>query len=262
MNGSMRTSASGMAAQQKMIDVIANNLANVNTTAFKRSRVSFEDVLYETLEGARIVNYQGAQTVSPVQIGKGVRVGAVLRLESEGAPEQTSRPLDVAIEGDGYFQVQRPDGTTAYTRDGSFNISDQGQLTTKEGYLLLPGITIPTDATGVTIASNGTVSAQQTAQSAAVEIGRIETARFLNPSGMLALGENLYQGTPASGDPILGFPQDEGFGQLTQGSLETSNVEIVQEMTDMIAAQRAYEINAKAITTAEAMMQATNDIVR
>ena len=143
MNGSMRTSASGMAAQQRMIDVIANNLANVNTTAFKRSRVSFEDVLYETLEGARIVNYQGAQTVAPVQVGKGVRVGAILRLETQGSPEATQRPLDVAIEGDGFFQVQRPDGSTAYTRDGSFNISDQGQLTTKDGYMLLPGVTVP-----------------------------------------------------------------------------------------------------------------------
>jgi flagellar basal-body rod protein FlgG len=262
MNGSMRTSASGMAAQQRMIDVIANNLANVNTTAFKRSRVSFEDVLYETLEGARIVNYQGAQTVSPVQVGKGVRVGAILRLESQGSPEPTNRPLDVAIEGDGYFQVQRPDGTTAYTRDGSFNISDQGQLTTKEGYLLLPGVTVPPDASGITISANGTISVQQAGQTQAVELGRIEVARFLNPSGMIALGENLYQSTPASGDALLGFPQDDGFGQLTQGSLETSNVEIVQEMTDMIAAQRAYEINAKAIKTAEDMMQATNDIVR
>jgi flagellar basal-body rod protein FlgG len=258
----MRTSASGMAAQQRMIDVIANNLANVNTTAFKRSRVSFEDVLYETLEGARIVNYQGAQTVAPVQVGKGVRVGAIMRLEAQGAPETTQRPLDVAVEGDGYFQVQRPDGTTAYTRDGGFTISDQGQLTTSEGYLVLPGITVPADASGVTISPNGTVSVIQAGASAETEIGRIEVARFLNPSGLLAIGENQLQATTASGDPILGFPQDEGFGRLNQGALESSNVEIVQEMTDMIAAQRAYEINAKAIKTAEDMMSATNEIIR
>ena len=262
MNSSMRTSASGMAAQQRMIDVIANNLANVNTTAFKRSRVSFEDVLYETLEGARVVNYQGSQTVAPVQVGKGVRVGAILRLETQGSPEATQRSLDMAIEGDGFFQVQRPDGSTAYTRDGGFNISDQGQLTTKEGYMVLPGVTVPTDASGLTVSANGTVSVQQAGATTATEIGRIEIARFLNPSGMIAMGENLYQYTPASGDPMLGFPQDQGFGQLTQGSLESSNVEIVQEMTDMIAAQRAYEINAKAIKSAEDMMQVTNDIVR
>ena len=262
MNGSMRTSASGMAAQQRMIDVIANNLANVNTTAFKRSRVSFEDVLYETLEGARVVNYQGTQTVAPLQVGKGVRVGAILRLETQGSPESTQRLLDVAIGGDGYFQVQRPDGSTAYTRDGGFNISDQGQLTTKDGYLLLPGVTVPADASGLAISANGTVSVLQSGQTQSVELGRVELARFLNPSGMLALGENMYQATPASGDPMLGFPQDQGFGQLTQGSLESSNVEIVQEMTDMIAAQRAYEINAKAIKSVQDMMQATNDLIR
>lgn len=262
MNSSMRTSASGMAAQQRMIDVIANNLANVNTTAFKRSRVSFEDVLYETLQGSRVVNYQGSETVGPVQVGKGVRVGAIVRLQTQGAPENTQRPLDVAIEGDGYFQVQRPDGSTAYTRDGSFTISDQGQLTTNGGYLVLPGVTVPPDASGVTISANGTVSVQSATASTATEIGRIELARFLNPSGLLAIGENQYQVSTASGDAILGFPQDEGFGTTQQGMLESSNVEIVQEMTDMIAAQRAYEINAKAITTAEDMMQATRDIIR
>jgi len=262
MNGSMRTSASGMAAQQRMIDVIANNLANVNTTAFKRSRVSFEDVLYETIEGSRVVNYQGSQTVAPVQVGQGVRVGAIMRLDTQGSPEVTQRPLDVAVEGDGYFQVQRPDGSTAYTRDGSFTISDQGQITTSDGYLLMPGITVPSDASNVSISSNGTVSVQQGTNAAQTEIGRVELARFLNSSGLQASGQNLYQSSPASGDPILGYAQDEGFGQLTQGSLETSNVEIVTEMTDMIAAQRAYEINAKAITTAENMMQATNDIIR
>ncbi|MBI5170859.1 MAG: flagellar basal-body rod protein FlgG [Candidatus Eisenbacteria bacterium] len=262
MNGSMRTSASGMAAQQRMIDVIANNLANVNTTAFKRSRVSFEDVLYETLEGSRIVNYQASQTVGPVQVGKGVRVGAIMRLQAQGAPENTQRPLDVAIEGEGFFQLQRPDGSTAYTRDGSFTISDQGTLTTSGGYQLLPGVTVPPDASGITISANGTVSVRTSGAVQEVEIGRLELARFLNPSGLLAIGENQYAASPASGDPILGYGQDDGFGRLSQGMLESSNVEIVQEMTDMIAAQRAYEINAKAIKAAEDMMQATHDIIR
>ncbi len=262
MNTSLRTSASGMAAQQRMIDVIANNLANVNTTGFKRSRVSFEDVLYETLQGARIVNYQGTETVGPVQIGKGVRVGAIVRLHEQGAPENTQRPLDIAIEGEGFLQVQRPDGSTAYTRDGNLQISDQGQLVTNGGYLVLPGVSVPADASDITISANGTVSVLTAGASTQVEIGRIELARFLNPTGLLALGENQYQATTASGEPLLGYAQDEGFGRVMQGMLESSNVEIVQEMTDMIGAQRAYELNAKAIRTAEDMMQATNDIVR
>ena len=262
MNTSLRTSASGMAAQQRMIDVIANNLANVNTTGFKSSRVSFEDVLYETLQGARIVNYQGTETVGPVQVGKGVRIGAIVRLHMQGAPENTQRPLDVAVEGEGFLQVQRPDGSTAYTRDGNLQISDQGQLVTNGGYLVLPGITIPADASNVTISATGTVSVLSSGSSTQVEIGRLELARFLNPTGLLAIGENQYQATSASGDALLGYAQEDGFGRVMQGMLESSNVEIVQEMTDMIGAQRAYELNAKAIRTAEDMMQATNDIVR
>ncbi len=262
MNSSLRTSASGMQAQQRMIEVIANNLANVNTTGFKRSKVSFEDVLYETVQGARAVNYAGSDTLAPQQVGKGVRVGAILRLHTQGAPEATDRPLDVAIDGDGFFQVQKPDGSTAYTRDGGFTISDTGTLVTKAGYQLLPAITIPRDATGVAISPSGVVSVTGAGSSTPTDVGHLELVRFLNPNGLLALGENLYEGTESSGESITGAPQEEGFGRLIQGSLESSNVEIVQEMTDMIQAQRAYEINAKAITTTESMMQATNDIVR
>jgi flagellar basal-body rod protein FlgG len=262
MNSSMRTSASGMIAQQRMIDVIANNLANVNTTGFKRSRISFEDMLYETVRDAHVVNYEGSQTTGPLQVGKGVRIGAILRLHSQGAPETTQRPLDVAIEGEGLFQVRRADGSTAYTRDGSFTISDSGMLVTSAGYVVLPGLTIPTDATGISISPNGMVSVQSAGQSGPTEVGQIELARFLNPNGLESAGENLYLETTASGEPILGVPQEEGLGRLLQGALEASNVEIVQEMTDMIAAQRAYEINAKAIRASEDMMQATNDLIR
>jgi flagellar basal-body rod protein FlgG len=258
----MRTSASGMMAQQRMIDVIANNLANVNTTAFKRSRVSFEDMLYETVRNSQVVNYEGSETVGPVQIGKGVRIGAILRLHNQGAPETTERPLDLAIEGEGFFQVLRADGTNAYTRDGSFSISDSGTLVNNAGYAVQPGVAIPHDATGVTISQTGVVSVTTAGATTPTEIGRVELARFLNPNGLVSLGENLYGETPASGEPITGFAQDEGFGRLLQGSLESSNVEIVQEMTDMIAAQRAYEINAKAVRAGEEMMQATNDIIR
>jgi flagellar basal-body rod protein FlgG len=262
MDSSLRTSASGMIAQQRMIDVIANNLANVNTTAFKRSRVSFEDVLYETVQGARVTNPQTAETVGPVQIGKGVRVGAVLRLHLEGSPENTQRPLDVAIQGDGFYQVQRSDGTTGYTRDGGFTLSDTGTIVTKDGHALLPEITVPPDSTAVTLSPNGVVTVNTAGSTTPTEIGRVELARFLNPNGLLAVGQNEYLETLASGEPVTSFPDEEGMGQLLQGALESSNVEIVQEMTDMIAAQRAYEINAKAIQASDEMMQATHDLIR
>jgi flagellar basal-body rod protein FlgG len=257
----MRTSASGMTAQQRMIDVIANNLANVNTNGFKRSRVSFEDVLYETVQGDRIVHQPGSQTIGPVQIGKGVRIAAVLRLHTQGAPESTMRPLDLAVEGDGFFQVQRPDGSTAYTRDGSFSLSDTGALVTSGGDLVLPGVTVPEDATGLAISPTGVVSVTS-GDGSPTEVGRIELARFLNPTGLLSVGANLLVESAASGEPIVGLPMDEGFGRLLAGSLESSNVEIVQEMTDMIAAQRAYEINAKAIRAGEEMLDATTDLIR
>jgi flagellar basal-body rod protein FlgG len=262
MNSSLRTSASGMMAQQRMIDVIANNLANVNTTGFKRSRVSFEDVLYETVAAARDVGGEHTETVGPIQFGKGVRIAAVLRLHSQGTPEQTGRPLDVTLDGDGFFQVQRPDGSTAYTRDGSFSLSESGTLVTNGGEVVEPGIIIPQDASSISIGEDGTVSVMQAGSSTPSDVGKIELARFLNANGLSAIGENQYQQTEASGEPITGFAQEDGFGRMIQGSLESSNVEIVQEMTDMIAAQRAYEINARAISAAEQMMQATNDLIR
>jgi flagellar basal-body rod protein FlgG len=262
MNSGLRTAASGMVAQQRMVDVIANNLANVNTIGFKRSRVNFEDVLYESVQGPRVVNYTSAGKLSAIQVGKGVRVSAVQRMHAQGSPEQTDRPLDVAIEGEGFFQIERPDGKIAYTRDGSFTLSDSGTLVTEGGYTVQPGITIPTDATEITISPNGTVSVVAQGTSSASEVGRIEIARFLNPMGLESLGENQYAESSASGQPATGFPQDEGFGRLAQGALEASNVEIVQEMTDMIAAQRAYEINAKAIKAGDEMMQQANEIIR
>jgi flagellar basal-body rod protein FlgG len=251
-----------MMAQQRMIDVIANNLANVNTTGFKRSRVSFEDVLYESVQGAQVVNYAGAETTGPIQIGKGVRIAAVLRMHGQGTPENTQRPLDVSIQGDGLFQVQRPDGTLAYTRDGAFTLSENGTLVTTGGYLVVPEITIPPDAGGVSISPSGVVSVTVAGSATPVEVGRLELARFLNPTGLVAIGENQYVVSEASGEPIVGYAQEAGFGQLLQGTLEGSNVEMVQEMTDMIAAQRAYEINARAIKAAEEMLRATDDLLR
>lgn len=262
MNASLRTSASGMISQQKMIDIIANNIANVNTTAFKRSRASFQDVLYETVQGTRIASGLGNETVGPIQIGRGVRMAAALRFHSQGAVEITDRPLDVAVQGDGFFQVQRPDYTIAYTRDGNFNLSDTGALITNDGYMVMPGIFIPMDATGVTIAPSGMVTVTSQGSTDPIDVGRIELARFVNSSGLLSIGENEYLETPASGEPMVGLPDENGFGRLLQGALEASNVEIVQEMTDMIAAQRAYEINARAIRVGDDMMQMTNDLIR
>jgi flagellar basal-body rod protein FlgG len=251
-----------MIAQQRMIDVIANNLANVNTTGFKRSRVSFQDVLYETVQGIRLGGDLGNETVGPVQLGRGVRVAAALRFHSQGAVELTQRPLNLAIEGDGFFQIQRPDMTVAYTRDGSFTLSDTGTVITNDGYMALPGIFVPVDATGITISPSGLVTVTTNGGTDPIEVGRLELARFVNPSGLLAIGENQYLETPASGEPLLGNPDELGFGRLLQGALEASNVEIVQEMTDMIAAQRAYEINARAIRAGDDMMQVTNDLIR
>jgi len=262
MNSSLRTSASGMLAQQRMIDVIANNLANVNTTGFKRSRVSFEDVLYETVREARESDGQTHEMLAPVQIGKGVRIAGVLRLHTQGSPETTQRPLDLSVEGEGLFQVQRPDGSIAYTRDGNFTLDASGTMVTNGGYVVLPGITLPNDASEISIAPNGAVTARLPGGSEPTEVGRIELARFLNPSGLTAIGENQYLASEASGEAMTGSPGEDGFGRVLQGTLETSNVEMVQEMTDMIAAQRAYEINAKAVRAGEEMMQAFHDVIR
>lgn len=260
MNPGMRTSASGMIAQQKMVDVIANNLANVNTTGFKRSRAAFEDVLYETVQGPRSPN--GEAVIGGMQIGHGVRLAAVTRVHGQGGPEMTGRPLDLAIEGEGFFQVELPEGEIAYTRDGSFTLSDGGQLVTKNGYALMPGVVIPPDATAVTISSTGMVSVNIGNEAQTVDLGRIELARFANPTGLMATGGNFYMESTASGTPQTGFPEESGFGRILQGTLESSNVEVVQEMTDMIAAQRAYEINARAIRAAEDMMRSIDDLIR
>lgn len=252
-----------MIAQQTRIDAIANNLANVNTPGFKRSRVTFEDMLYETLQNSGIVNYDSAASVAPVQVGRGVRLATIQRIHTQGAPEPTQRPLDLAIEGVGFFQVLRPDGTTAYTRDGSFSVSDTGTLVTHSGYSVVPGVTIPPEAFTLTISPDGTVSARVGGDGGDVELGRLELARFVNSTGLSSIGENLYVATAASGPALTGFGQENGFGRILQGMLETSNVEIVQEMVDMIAAQRAYEVNSRAIRTADEMIEtATNGLLR
>lgn len=263
MDPALRAAATGMQAQQTRTDVIANNLANVNTTGFKRSRAHFQDLLYQTVQGPATLGSRDVQQLPAIQIGRGTRLDGVQRMDAQGTLEQTGRPLDVAIEGDGYFQVQLPNGTIAYTRDGSLQISDQGVLVTNDGYSLQPPIKVPPESSSVTISTTGVVTAQTTGSAgASQEIGRIELARFANPAGLEAMGGNLYGETPASGQPVRGFPQDNGFGRVAQGYLESSNVEIVQEMVDMISAMRAYEINSKAIKNSEDMAQVANSLLR
>ena len=263
MDPSLRTAATGMRAQQIRTEVIANNLANVNTTAFKRSRAHFEDLLYQTVQGSTTIGAPEAGTTPAIQVGRGVRLSAVQRLHSAGAVEQTGRPFDLAIEGDGFFQVQLPNGEVGYTRDGGFTVSDQGMLVTQGGYTVVPGVQIPDDASNVLISRTGIVSVERAGNAQdQTEVGRIELARFANPSGLVSLGENLYSQSPASGEPILGFPQEDGMGRLLQGVLEASNVEIVQEMVDMITSMRAYEINSKSIRNSEQMAEIASGLVR
>ena len=262
MDPALRAAATGMRAQQIRVEVIANNLANVNTTAFKRSRAHFEDLLYQTRQSASAIEGGDAGVTEAVQVGRGTRLAAVQRVNGQGPIEQTDRPLDLALEGEGYFQVQLPDGTLAYTRDGSFTISDQGTLVTHGGYTVSPGIVIPTDAAAFSVSRMGIFSAISAGDAIPVEVGRLELARFANAPGLLALGENLFQETAASGEPLTGFAQDPGFARIIQGSLEASNVEIVQEMVDMITAMRAYEINSKAVQSAEQMSEIANNLQR
>ncbi len=262
MDPSLKTAATGMAAQQTRIDVIANNLANVNTPGFKRSRAHFEDLLYQTVQGEQRLGTAEADTAPAIQIGRGTRLSGIQRVHEQGTLEITQRPLDVAVDGEGFFQVRRPDGTIAYARDGSFTISDQGVIVTSGGYALLPETRVPEDVTDVGVSRTGIITGSSASQAEPVEIGRVELARFPNAPGLNALGENLFAETAASGQPILGNPQEDGFGRLVQGALESSNVEVVQEMVDMIAALRAYEINAKAVQASEDMADVTNQMVR
>ncbi len=245
----------GLDAQQTNIDVISNNLANVSTNGFKRSRPVFEDLLYQTLRQPGAQSSQQTQLPSGLQLGTGVRPVAVERIFTQGNVQQTGNNLDVAISGKGMFQILTPDGTTAYTRDGSFQVDSQGQVVTSSGYSIQPALTIPSNAQTITIAKDGTVSVTQPGSSTPTQIGSIQLAGFINPAGLQSVGENLFQETAASGAPSANTPGTNGLGVLNQGYVETSNVNVVEEMVNMIQAQRAYEINSKAITTSDQMLQ-------
>jgi flagellar basal-body rod protein FlgG len=257
------TAATGMVGQQLNIDTIANNLANVNTTGFKKSRVNFQDLVYETIRPAGSENAAGVTLPEGIQVGHGARPSAIAKLFTPGAAIQTGQPLDLYIEGDGFFQVELADGTTAFTRDGSFKINQEGTVLTADGYELTPGIAIPTDAELITVTPDGNVLARVPGQTSPQAIGTIELARFSNPAGLDArLGHNLLLETDASGPATTGTPGLDGVGTVAQGFLENSNVQVVEEILQLIIAQRAYEANSKVITTSDDMLQVANQIKR
>lgn len=252
---SLWISKTGLDAQQTQMDVISNNLANVSTSGYKRSRAVFEDLLYQTMRQPGAQSSQQTQLPSGLQIGTGVRPVATERIFTQGNLQQTSNDKDVAIQGPGFFQVQMPDGTTAYTRDGSFQMDSQGQLVTSSGFLVQPAITIPADAQSMTIGRDGTVSVTLPGTPQPTQVGELQLATFINPAGLEARGENLYVETGASGTANSNTPGTNGSGLLSQGYVETSNVNVVEELVNMIQTQRAYEINSKAITTSDQMLQ-------
>ena len=253
--------ATGMMAQQLNVEVISNNIANMNTTGFKRQRAEFEDMLYQTMQRPGTTT-SSAGTIAPmgIQIGVGVKPNAVGRVTQQGNIVQSGNQYDLAISGAGYLQVLLPSGETAYTRAGNLGINADGQLVTADGFQIQPSIAIPADATSVTIAKDGTVTAQEPGQTAPTSVGQLELATFINPAGLDAQGDNLFKETAASGAPQTSTPGSSGYGTLMQGFLETSNVNAVEEISALIVAQRAYEMNAKVITASDEMLQTTTNL--
>lgn len=257
----LNIAATGMLAQQLNVEVIANNISNMTTTAYKRQRAEFQDLLYQDERRVGSTSSDNGEIVpSGIQLGLGVRTAAVYRMSGQGQIVTTDNKLDLAIRGRGYFQVELPDGQTAYTRAGSFQLSPEGEIVTASGYTVLPGITIPTDALDITINSSGEVQVTLPSQVQPQVVGQLEFASFPNEVGLQALGDSMYAETPASGAPTTGVPGSVGFGTVLQGFLESSNVDAVQEITNLIRAQRAYEMNSKVIETTDQMLQTTTQL--
>jgi flagellar basal-body rod protein FlgG len=250
----------GMETQQTAMDVISNNLANVSTGGFKRARPVFQDLLYQTVRQPGAQSSQQTELPSGLQLGTGVKTVATERMFDQGNLQQTNNPLDVAINGSGFFQVLMPDGTTGYSRDGSFQTNNQGQLVTASGYPIQPAITIPANALTVTIGADGTVSVTQPGSTATTQVGTLQLATFINNAGLQSLGDNLYSETSASGNAATNTPGSNGTGTLQQGYIETSNVNVVEEMVNMIQTQRTYELNSKAISTSDQMLQTLSQL--
>lgn len=247
--------ASGMHAETLNMDVISNNLANINTTGFKKSRAEFQDLIYQTLREPGARSTISTEIPTGIQIGLGVKPVAVNKIFSQGNFKLTSSPLDIVIEGDGFFQVTMPDGTIGYTRDGGFSKDSTGRVVTNDGNPLEPAVTIPADAISITFGSDGTISILRPGETEATEVGTLQLVKFINPAGLKSLGKNLYLNTSSSGDPIQGTPGLEGLGTVAQGYKEMSNVDIVEELVSMIISQRAYETNSKAIRAADQMLK-------
>jgi flagellar basal-body rod protein FlgG len=258
----LQTSATGMSAQQMNIDNIANNLANVNTSGFKRSTMNFQDLIYQKLAQAGAPAAEGIQQPVGLQIGLGIRPISTHKAYIQGVLMQTENPLDIAIEGDGFFQVTMPDGSMAYTRDGAFKIDREGNIVTSNGFKLEPAITIPQGSTSVSVGLDGTVTVMTPGQNEPQEVGKIQLALFANPAGLENIGKNLLKETGASGSPVVGPAGEEGMGTLAAGFLEASNVDVVKEMVEMIRAQRAYQLNSRVIRGADEMLQTVADIKR
>lgn len=255
MMRSLWTSKTGMEAQQTQLDAISHNLANASTNGYKKSHVVFEDLMYQNLRQAGAASTEQTTLPTGLQVGLGTRAVANVRSFTQGNLQQSGNSLDVAIQGNGFLQVQMPDGTTGYTRDGSLQVDAQGQLVTNNGYPVLPGITVPTDAQTVTIGTDGTVSATLPGQATPQTLGQLQLASFVNPAGLDPKGQNLYAETAASGTANVGAPGSNSLGTLRQGFVETSNVNVVEELIGMIQTQRAYELNSKAIQTSDQMLQ-------
>jgi len=252
---SLWTAKTGLEAQQFNVDVISNNLANVTTNGFKRQRPVFQDLLYQTLRQPGAQSSQTTQYPTGLQVGTGVSPAATARIFTQGNLQQTGGSLDIAINGRGFFQILLPDGTTAYTRDGGFQLDSQGQVVTPLGFALQPAITIPADALTITIGGDGTVSVTQPGSASPTQVGNIQLADFINPGGLQAIGNNQYVETASSGAPTVGDPSTTGLGVLNQGYVETSNVSVTEELVDLITAQRAFEINSRAVQTSDEMLQ-------
>ena len=257
---SLYTAATGMDAQQTKLDIIAHNLANASTTGFKKMRADFQDLLSETIRSSSPTSAQGGSQPTALQVGLGVRTASTSRSFAQGDMIQTKNPLDVAIGGSGFFRIQRANGDLAYTRDGSFRLDSTGRLVTQLGEMLDPSITLPPDATSITIKPDGTVQAKLPSKTDLVDVGSIQLATFANPGGLEAIGDNLLVATSSSGDPIVVKPGDQGSGGLSQGTLEGSNVSAVEEMINMISTQRNYELNSKIIESADEMLQKLTQI--
>jgi flagellar basal-body rod protein FlgG len=259
---SLYTAATGMKANQTYVDNIANNLSNVNTTAFKKQQIEFEDLMYQSLQRPGGELSDGNRTPVGIEIGLGTRVVANTRSFAQGSLEQTGNETDVAIEGEGFFQVRMPSGDVGYTRNGAFKVNDQGYLTSTQGYLVEPSLSIPDDANNFVVSESGEVTCTRPGSSEAIVLGQFELARFVNPAGLISQGGNIYLESMASGSPILGQPTEENFGTLKNQYVEGSNVQMVEEMVNMIVAQRAYEISSKSITTSDEMLQTANQLKR